>query len=83
MKTARYVFVLLMLCTSSLLLAQEQEIRGKVTSAEDGSAIFGVNIQEKGYCKRDHYRFQWRVQADSKERRCTALCRTSVLRNEK
>ena len=48
MKTTRYVFVFLMMCISSVLLAQEQEIRGKVTSAEDGSAIFGANIQEKG-----------------------------------
>ncbi|MGD0036453.1 MAG: SusC/RagA family TonB-linked outer membrane protein [Bacteroidota bacterium] len=48
MKTSRFVFVFLMMYASSLLLAQEQEIRGKVTSADDGSAIVGANILEKG-----------------------------------
>jgi len=32
----------------SLLFAQELEIRGKVTSADDGTALIGANILEKG-----------------------------------
>jgi iron complex outermembrane receptor protein len=48
MKTARFVFVLLMMQAGSLLLAQELDMRGKVTSAEDGTALFGANILEKG-----------------------------------
>jgi TonB-linked SusC/RagA family outer membrane protein len=48
MKTARFVLVFLMMQAGSLLLAQELDMRGKVTSAEDGTALFGANILEKG-----------------------------------
>ncbi len=48
MKTARCVFVFLLLLTGSLLYAQELQMRGKVTSAEDGTAIIGANVLEKG-----------------------------------
>ncbi|MFA5806605.1 MAG: SusC/RagA family TonB-linked outer membrane protein, partial [Melioribacteraceae bacterium] len=42
------VFVFLMMQAGSLLLAQELEIRGKVTNAEDGTVLIGANILEKG-----------------------------------
>lgn len=48
MKTARFILMFLMMQAGSLLLAQDLEIRGKVTSAEDGTAIVGANILEKG-----------------------------------
>lgn len=48
MKTARFVFVFLMMQAASLLLAQELDMRGKVVSAEDGTALIGANILEKG-----------------------------------
>jgi TonB-linked SusC/RagA family outer membrane protein len=43
-----FVFLFLMLQAGSLLFAQEVEIRGKVTSAEDGTALIGGNVVEKG-----------------------------------
>jgi len=48
MKTAKLVFVFLLLQASAVLFAQQLDIRGKVTSAEDGSAIVGANVLEKG-----------------------------------
>lgn len=42
------VFMFLMLQAGSLLFAQEMEIRGKVTSADDGSALIGATVLEKG-----------------------------------
>lgn len=44
--TLLLVFVILQ--ASSLLYAQEFELRGKVTSAEDGTELIGANILEKG-----------------------------------
>ncbi len=41
-------FVFLMMQASSLLLAQESEIRGKVTSADDGTEIVFASVLEKG-----------------------------------
>ncbi len=43
-----YVFVFLILQAGSYLFAQELEIRGKVTSAEDGTALAFANIEVKG-----------------------------------
>ena len=43
-----FVFVFLLLQAGSFLFAQEWEIRGKVTSAEDGSALAFANIEVKG-----------------------------------
>ncbi|HGJ66954.1 TPA: hypothetical protein ENS27_16465, partial [bacterium] len=41
-------FLFLLLQTGSILFAQELEVRGKVTSAEDGTALIGANVLEKG-----------------------------------
>ncbi|MBI3585613.1 MAG: SusC/RagA family TonB-linked outer membrane protein [Ignavibacteriales bacterium] len=43
-----FVFVFLMIQTGSLLFAQELEIRGKVTSAEDRIELVGAYVLEKG-----------------------------------
>lgn len=43
-----FVFLFLMMQTGSLLLAQELEVRGKVTSAEDGTELIGASVLEKG-----------------------------------
>jgi iron complex outermembrane receptor protein len=40
--------MLLMMQAGSILLAQELEIRGKVTSAEDGTGLIGASVLEKG-----------------------------------
>jgi len=37
-----------MMQAGSLLLAQELEIRGKVTNADDGSELVGASVVEKG-----------------------------------
>lgn len=42
------VLMFLMMQTSSILFAQGFEIRGKVTSADDGSALIGATVLEKG-----------------------------------
>lgn len=42
------VFMFLVVQAGSLLFAQEVEIRGKVTSADDGAVLIGANILEKG-----------------------------------
>jgi len=42
------VFVFLMVQAGSILNAQELEIRGKVTSADDGTELVSANILEKG-----------------------------------
>ncbi|MBU1099324.1 MAG: SusC/RagA family TonB-linked outer membrane protein [Bacteroidetes bacterium] len=42
------IFVFLMMQAGSLLLAQEREISGKVTSSEDGSALVYANVLEEG-----------------------------------
>lgn len=42
------VFVFLMMQAGSLLFAQNVDIRGKVTSADDGSALIGATVLEKG-----------------------------------
>ncbi len=42
------VFVFLMMHAGSLLFAQELEIRGKVTSADDGTELIGASVLEKG-----------------------------------
>lgn len=44
---SRYLTVLFIL-VASLAMAQNRTVTGKVTSADDGSAIPGVNVQEKG-----------------------------------
>lgn len=41
-------FLFLLMQAGSILFAQELEIRGKVTSAEDGTALIGANVLEKG-----------------------------------
>ena len=43
----RYTFLLLLLA-SSVAMAQERVVSGKVTSSDDGSGIPGANIQIKG-----------------------------------
>ena len=43
-----FLFLFLMMQGGSLLFAQELEIRGKVTSAEDGIEMVGANVLEKG-----------------------------------
>jgi TonB-dependent starch-binding outer membrane protein SusC len=43
-----FIFVFLLLQAGSLLFAQELEIRGKVTSASDGSELIGASVLEKG-----------------------------------
>lgn len=48
MKFMLIVLAFLMMQAGSSLLAQETEIRGKVTSAVDGSALAFANIVEKG-----------------------------------
>jgi iron complex outermembrane receptor protein len=48
MKTARWILVFLIMQTGGLLLAQDLQISGKVTSADDGSALVGANITVKG-----------------------------------
>jgi TonB-linked SusC/RagA family outer membrane protein len=40
--------VILAVQTGSLLYAQQLEVRGKVTSTEDGTALIGANVLEKG-----------------------------------
>jgi TonB-linked SusC/RagA family outer membrane protein len=47
-KKLLFVVAFLIMQSGSLLLAQELNIRGKVTSAADGSALIGANILEKG-----------------------------------
>lgn len=42
------VFVFFMMQAGSLLFAQDIQIRGKVTSADDGSALIGASVLEKG-----------------------------------
>lgn len=42
------VFLFLMMHAGSLLFAQEMEIRGKVTSADDGTPLIGASVLEKG-----------------------------------
>ncbi|MBM4167690.1 MAG: SusC/RagA family TonB-linked outer membrane protein [Ignavibacteria bacterium] len=42
------VLMFLMMQAGPLLFAQESEIRGKVTSADDGTVLIGANILEKG-----------------------------------
>jgi TonB-dependent starch-binding outer membrane protein SusC len=44
---SRYLTVLLMLL-STMMWAQSRTVTGKVTSSEDGSAVPGVNVVEKG-----------------------------------
>jgi TonB-linked SusC/RagA family outer membrane protein len=44
---SRYLAVLLLFVTS-LAVAQNRTVTGKVTAADDGSTLPGVNIQEKG-----------------------------------
>ncbi len=46
-----FVFVFLIMQAGSLLFAQEMEIRGKVTSADDGTALAFTNIIVKGTTK--------------------------------
>ncbi len=48
---ALMVFLLLQVCVSHQTFAQEQNIQGKVTSAEDGSGLPGVSIFAKGTTK--------------------------------
>ncbi|GJQ20064.1 MAG: SusC/RagA family TonB-linked outer membrane protein [Bacteroidia bacterium] len=48
MTTSRVILAFLMMQAGSLLVAQEIEVRGKVTSAEDGMALVGANILERG-----------------------------------
>jgi len=49
MKIKSYLFVILLLCLSSITaFAQEREITGKITDAETGEALIGVTIQVKG-----------------------------------
>jgi len=48
MTTSKVILAFLMMQAGSLLFAQEIEVRGKVTSAEDGMALVGANILEKG-----------------------------------
>src|SRR5215831_14834486 len=43
----RYLTVFL-LCVATLAVAQEKKVTGKVTSADDGSGLPGVNVLEKG-----------------------------------
>ncbi|MGK9368353.1 SusC/RagA family TonB-linked outer membrane protein [Melioribacter sp. Ez-97] len=43
-----FLIVFLLMQAGSVLYAQEWELRGKVTDAEDGSPIIGANIIEKG-----------------------------------
>lgn len=42
------IFVLCFLAISTMALAQERTVKGKVTSAEDGSGLPGVNVVVKG-----------------------------------
>ena len=42
------VFVFLVMQAGSLLFAQEIEIRGKVTNADDGTELIGASVLEKG-----------------------------------
>src|ERR1041385_8521584 len=44
----RYVLIMLLTFTAGLVLAQERMVSGKVTAAEDGSSIPGVNVVVKG-----------------------------------
>ncbi|TSA27858.1 MAG: SusC/RagA family TonB-linked outer membrane protein [Ignavibacteriales bacterium] len=46
--TFMIVFVFLIMQAGSPLFAQELEIRGKVTSADDGTELIGANVLEKG-----------------------------------
>ncbi len=43
-----FIFVFLLLQAGSILFAQELDIRGKVTSAVDGSELVGASVLEKG-----------------------------------
>jgi TonB-linked SusC/RagA family outer membrane protein len=42
------VLMFLIMQTGSVLFAQELEIRGKVTNVDDGTALIGANVLEKG-----------------------------------
>lgn len=42
------ILLLAMLCSCSMAIAQERVVSGRVTSSEDGSALPGVNIVQKG-----------------------------------
>ncbi|HEY8938470.1 MAG TPA: SusC/RagA family TonB-linked outer membrane protein, partial [Cyclobacteriaceae bacterium] len=44
----RMCLTMLLLLGASLAMAQNKTVRGKVTSSDDGSALPGVNIMEKG-----------------------------------
>lgn len=46
--SVKWPVVLLLVCLSGAVLAQNRTITGKVTSSDDGSALPGVNILEKG-----------------------------------
>jgi len=47
-QTITRCLTLLLLCASSLALAQSRTITGKVTSSDDGTGLPGVNVLEKG-----------------------------------
>ncbi|MCZ8353505.1 MAG: SusC/RagA family TonB-linked outer membrane protein [Cyclobacteriaceae bacterium] len=44
----KIVLMLMLVATYSITLAQERQVSGRVTAAEDGSAIPGVNVVVKG-----------------------------------
>src|SRR5687767_15048573 len=46
--SVKWPVVLLLVCLSGTVWAQNRTITGKVTSSDDGSALPGVNILEKG-----------------------------------
>jgi TonB-linked SusC/RagA family outer membrane protein len=46
--SVKWPMVLLLVCLSGAVWAQNRTITGKVTSSDDGSALPGVNILEKG-----------------------------------
>lgn len=43
-----FLFALMVIQSGSLLFAQDIDVRGKITTAEDGSVLIGANILEKG-----------------------------------
>ncbi|MFN5554685.1 MAG: carboxypeptidase-like regulatory domain-containing protein, partial [Chryseotalea sp.] len=44
----KIVLMLMLVATYSITLAQERQVSGRVTNADDGSALPGVNVVVKG-----------------------------------
>ena len=48
MRQPKLLLLLLLLCSSFLVNAQEKTVTGKVTDSKDGSGVSGVSVTVKG-----------------------------------